>query len=221
MASDVHVIRIPAGGFAVNTYLVACAGTAKAVVIDPAGEAGSLMAAIAAEHLEVLFILNTHGHADHVEANRALKARLGVPVCMHAADDAFFSDPRNRRLAERELGLPCPDPADIVLADGQVLTVGHLSMTVLHTPGHTPGSVCYQVGKHLFTGDTLFVGDAGRTDLAGGSLETLIHSIETRILPLPGDTVVWPGHDYGDTPSSTLAQEIRENPYITDFIQLP
>ena len=89
---------------------------------------------------------------------------------------------------------------------------------MLHTPGHTPGSACFLVNGHLFTGDTLFVGAAGRTDLTGASLDTLIASIENKILSLPKDTVIWPGHDYGETPSSTLEREMQENIYITDFI---
>jgi len=91
-------------------------------------------------------------------------------------------------------------------------------MEVIHTPGHTPGSVCYLAEGNLFTGDTLFVGAAGRTDLAGASLNTLLESIENRLLTLPESTVIWPGHDYGDTPCSTLEREMKENIYITDFI---
>jgi hydroxyacylglutathione hydrolase len=86
-----------------------------------------------------------------------------------------------------------------------------------HT-GHTPGSLCYLVSENLFTGDTLFVGAAGRTDLIGGSLNTLIKSIEKRLIVLPKQTIVWPGHDYGESPSSTIGREMEENPYITDFI---
>jgi hydroxyacylglutathione hydrolase len=96
--------------------------------------------------------------------------------------------------------------------------VGTLEVRVIHTPGHTPGSVCYLVDGNLFTGDTLFVGSAGRTDLVGGSLDMLVGSIAKKILPLPKDTVIWPGHDYGDTPTSTIAREMEENVYITDFI---
>jgi glyoxylase-like metal-dependent hydrolase (beta-lactamase superfamily II) len=107
---------------------------------------------------------------------------------------------------------------DIRLKDGDVLEVGKLKIEVLHTPGHTPGSVCYLVEGNLFSGDTLFVGAAGRTDLIGGSLDTLLESLEKRLIVLPGETVVWPGHNYGESPTSTIAREMQENVYITDFI---
>jgi glyoxylase-like metal-dependent hydrolase (beta-lactamase superfamily II) len=96
--------------------------------------------------------------------------------------------------------------------------VGTLNIRVIHTPGHTPGSVCFFVNGNLFTGDTLFVGAVGRTDLTGGSLDTLLESLEKRLITLPGETVIWPGHDYGDAPTSTIAREMEENPYITDFL---
>jgi glyoxylase-like metal-dependent hydrolase (beta-lactamase superfamily II) len=99
-----------------------------------------------------------------------------------------------------------------------VLEVGNLNLEVIHTPGHTPGSACYLIDGNLFTGDTLFVGAAGRTDLIGGSLQTLIESLEKRLIVLPKETIVWPGHNYGKRPKSTIGQEIEENPYITDFI---
>jgi glyoxylase-like metal-dependent hydrolase (beta-lactamase superfamily II) len=137
---------------------------------------------------------------------------------MHEADDRFFNDPAVREKSSHELGLPPSDPADIKLKDGDVLEVGTLNIEVIHTPGHTPGSVCYRVGENLFTGDTLFVGAAGRTDLIGGSLNTLINSIEKKLIVLPKKTIVWPGHDYGESPSSTIGREMEENPYITDFI---
>ena len=93
-----------------------------------------------------------------------------------------------------------------------------MTLEFVHTPGHTPGAVCLLAENNLFTGDTLFVGAVGRTDLPGGSMETLLKSIENKLLPLPGETIIWPGHHYGDTPTSTLAHEMETNPYITDFI---
>jgi glyoxylase-like metal-dependent hydrolase (beta-lactamase superfamily II) len=104
------------------------------------------------------------------------------------------------------------------LRDGDVLKLGDARVEVIHTPGHTPGSVCFLVEGNLFTGDTLFVGAAGRTDLTGGSLDDLLRSISERLIVLPDDTVIWPGHDYGQTPSSTIAREKAENVYITEFL---
>lgn len=218
MAEKLIVKQIPLGPYQVFTYLVACPATREAVVIDPAGEEEKLFDLIVREGFRIKYILNTHGHADHVLGNRKLKAAFDVPVCMHEAEDAFFADATVRKTSEEELGLPPPDPADIRLKDGDILDVGTLRIAVIHTPGHTPGCVCYLVEGNLFTGDTLFVGAAGRTDLIGGSLDTLIESLEKKLIVLPKETVVWPGHDYGDSLTSTIGREMEENPYITDFI---
>jgi glyoxylase-like metal-dependent hydrolase (beta-lactamase superfamily II) len=216
--ASIRILQIPIGEYQVMTYIAACPETLEAVIIDPAGEAEKILTAVGEEGLTVKYILSTHGHADHVLANRALKEALDVQTWMHEADHDFFSRKSVRLSSEKELGLSQPEPADRTFQDGDLLQVGSLSFRVIHTPGHTPGSVCFLVEGNLFTGDTLFVGAAGRTDLTGASLDTLIESIEKKIMPLPDETVIWPGHDYGDTPSSTVGREKRENIYITDFI---
>ncbi len=218
MKRDVIVKQFQVGSYRLNSYLVACPKTRKAVVIDPAGDEKKIIDGIRREDVQVEYILNTHGHADHVVSNTKLKILLAVSVCMHEEDDRFFSVKENRRATEKELGLPPPEPADIRLKDGDKLKLGNLVIKVIHTPGHTPGSVCYLIHGNLFTGDTLFVGDVGRTDLTGGSLGVLLESLERKIIVLPPETIVWPGHDYGETPTSTIAWEMKENPYITDFI---
>lgn len=218
MTDKIIIKQIPVGPFQVMTYLVACSQTREAVIIDPAGDEDKLLTLVQTEGVRVKYILNTHGHADHVFGNQKLKDILKIPVCMHEADDRFFADKAVREKSSEELGLPPPDPADIRLKNGDIVTVGTLKIEVIHTPGHTPGSVCYLVDGNLFSGDTLFVGAAGRTDLIGGSLDTLIESLEKRLIVLPKETIVWPGHDYGETPTSTIGREMEENPYITDFI---
>jgi len=218
LKENIIIKQIPVGPFQVMTYLVACPQTREAAIIDPAGEEDRLLDLIKTEGLNVKYILNTHGHADHVLGNCKLKDQLKAPVCMHEADDRFFSEAAVRETSSQELGLPPPDPADIRLKDGDIIEVGTLTIESIHTPGHTPGSVCYLVGGNLFSGDTLFVGAAGRTDLIGGSLDTLLDSIEKRLIVLSGETVIWPGHDYGESQTSTMAREMAENPYITDFI---
>jgi glyoxylase-like metal-dependent hydrolase (beta-lactamase superfamily II) len=210
--------QIPIGPLQVLTYLVACPQTKEAVIIDPAGEEEKISALIEEEDVKVKYILNTHGHADHVLANQRLKQMLSVPTSMHELDDQFFSQKDVREESSKEFGLPPSEPVDIKLKDGDVLEVGTLKINVIHTPGHTPGSVCYLVNGNLFTGDTLFVGAVGRTDLTGASLDILLDSLERKLLPLPPETIVWPGHDYGETPTSTIDREMEENPYITDFI---
>jgi len=215
---DTIIKQIPIGPLQVLTYLVACPHTKEAVIIDPAGEEGRISAMVEEEDLKIKYILNTHGHADHVLANQRLKRIFSVPTCMHDLDVQFFSQREIREKSSKELGLPPSDPADIALRDGDVMDVGRLKIEVIHTPGHTPGSVCFLVNGNLFTGDTLFVGAVGRTDLVGASLDSLLDSLEKRLIVLPKDTVIWPGHDYGETPTSTIGREMEENPYITDFI---
>jgi glyoxylase-like metal-dependent hydrolase (beta-lactamase superfamily II) len=209
--------QIPVGEMAVFCYLVGCEETGQAAAIDPAGDTERILALLEEKGLQLKYIVTTHGHADHTCGNLALAARTGAKTVMHALDDDFFTSAVGRRLSEA-FGLRSAPPADIRVTDGDRLALGALSLEFIHTPGHTPGGMCVRVGNNLFTGDTLFVGAVGRTDLPGGSLEELLRSIKEKLLPLPGETVIWPGHDYGDRPSSTLAEEMETNPYITDFI---
>lgn len=199
----------------VNTYIVSCPDSREGVIIDPGDDAAAIIRAVADARIRPGMILNTHGHHDHVLGNPALSRYFGIPACLHRADrDFFLAHPGKGGGAGPKAVYEAAD----TFGDGRQFFDGRLSFRVIHTPGHTPGSVCLQVADCLFTGDTLFVGDAGRTDLPGGSLDRLISSIRDRILPLPGRTRIFPGHDYGDRPVSTLEREIRTNIYITDFI---
>ena len=191
------------GPFQVNTYIIACPETRKACIIDPGGEEDRIIKYIENNKLTPVYILNTHGHRDHVPGNAALSLFFDVPVCMHTADITFFQEQTAFQGPEIKKNYAVDRP----LKDNDTLGCGNLDIRVLHTPGHTPGSVCFHVGNCLFTGDTLFVGNAGRTDLPGGNLDTLIHSIKTRLMTLPPQTVIYPGHDYGDTPCSTMEKE--------------
>ena len=218
MCTRPNIIQIVTGAYQVNTYIISCPETRECVIIDPGGDAGKILKILRDNALQAKAILNTHGHADHILANMELKNALDVPVSMHKEDLLYFTQPDIRKISEKELGLAAPGTADIPLKDNEIISVGSLEVQVIHTPGHTPGSVCFLVAGNLFTGDTLFVGDVGRSDLTGGSLNTLLQSIKERILVLPKETTIWPGHNYGETPTSTLAWEMEENPYITDFI---
>jgi hydroxyacylglutathione hydrolase len=174
------------------SYIVGCEATRKALVIDPGPETDAIMAAAEAAGLTIDFIINTHGHGDHTAGNAALKARTGARILIHQDDADRFPQ------ADRFLGAETS------------LQIGQITFQILHTPGHTPGGISLYAQGNLFTGDTLFVGDSGRTDLAGGHRATLAASIR-RLMQLPDDTVVWPGHDYGPTPSSTIGWEKRHN----------
>ncbi len=218
MKSPIFIKRLPVGDYKVNCYLVACQETRRTAIIDPGGEPEMILDVIRREGLAPLYLLNTHAHGDHGLANRTLARALVIPLGLHVSDSEFFANPEHRVAHLQELGMSPTGPADLPLQDGQELPLGELTIKVIHTPGHSPGSVCFLISGHLFSGDTLFVGDVGRSDLTGGSFETLLASLREKILPLPDETVIHPGHDYGETPTSTLAWEKRENPYITDFL---
>jgi glyoxylase-like metal-dependent hydrolase (beta-lactamase superfamily II) len=173
-------------------YLVGCEKTRKAVVIDPGAEVERITSQADKDGLSIEYIVHTHGHADHTAGGARLKAMTGAKVIIHALEAAAVPQ------------------ADILLSGDHELTVGEITFQVLHTPGHTPGGICLYAEGDLFTGDTLFVGDSGRTDLSGGHRPTLAASIR-RLMTLPDDTLVWPGHDYGPTPSSTIGWEKRHN----------
>jgi hydroxyacylglutathione hydrolase len=204
------------GPLAVLTYLVACPETGEALLIDPGGPAPVLEAQIQDQGWRLKWIVNTHGHADHIAGNDYWAARTGARIVMHRLDREFFSRPEMQEAARAE-GFPPLTRVDLDVEDGARLPLGRMEATVLHTPGHTPGAICLYFPGHLFTGDTLFVEAAGRTDLPGGSLDALIQSLEDKIMPLPDATRIWPGHDYGETPASTLGREKDTNPYLTDF----
>jgi hydroxyacylglutathione hydrolase len=159
--------------------------------------------------LSIRLIVNTHGHLDHVYNNGAFKQRTGAPLAIHPADLAFLE-----RLGEMAAawGLPPVDsPApDLLLHDGNKLEIGAFTLDVIHTPGHTPGSICLYGSGVLISGDTLFRESIGRTDLPGGSFPQLIESIRSRLLVLPDDTAVYPGHG----PPTTIGHERRRNPFL-------
>jgi glyoxylase-like metal-dependent hydrolase (beta-lactamase superfamily II) len=210
------VIPETVGPFDVIVYLVVCRASGEALLIDPGGPAPDLARRLAQEGWRLVWIVNTHGHADHTAGNDLWAAQTGAPVVMHHLVWEFFRRPEMQDQARAE-GFPPLSRVDLPVSDGHLLPLGRYQAQVLHTPGHTPGSMCLYLPGHLFTGDTLFVEAAGRTDLPGGSLDQLISSLEKHIMPLPDDTRIWPGHDYGDAATSTLGQEKLNNPYLTDF----
>ena len=135
---------------------------------------------------------------------------------MHEAD-ARWSDSPSSRIMAQQMGFRPSPSVDWAVGEGDLISFGQEALKVIHTPGHTPGGICLYGRNNLFTGDTLFVGAVGRTDMPGGSLETLLQSLKDKILTLPDETVVRPGHDYGDQPTSTIGREKQTNPYLTDF----
>lgn len=202
---------IVVGELGVNCYLLADSQTKEGVVIDPGGEAERIIAAVKASGIQVTGILNSHGHFDHIGANRRLVEASGAPLRIHKDDEPFLS----RAAASAELyGLHAdnsPPPA-AYLAEGEIISFGSHQLKVIHTPGHSPGGCCFYLPEAgiLISGDSLFAESIGRTDLPGGSQAQLVGAIRAKLLTLPETTKVFPGHG----PSTTIGHEKKYNPYL-------
>jgi glyoxylase-like metal-dependent hydrolase (beta-lactamase superfamily II) len=205
--------QMTVGMMGVCCYIVACDKTKQGAIIDPGGNEDDILSACQAENITVKYIVNTHGHPDHVCGNGRLKEATGADIVMHAADAEFFGQDNVKQFFS-QLGLPASPPVDKPVEDGDTLTIGNENLAVIHTPGHTPGGICLYSQPNLFTGDTLFAGGVGRTDFPGGNTQQLLTSIKEQILSLPPETIVWPGHGYGGE-HSTVAQEKAGNPFLT------
>jgi len=209
----VHAFTV--GPLQSNSYLLADEVTREAALFDPGMESEPVADILARERLIVTAIINTHGHFDHVFGNAYFKAKTGAPLLMHRADLDLV-----KRLEEQSLyfgfrATPSPPP-DRFLEEGDEVRVGGIRLRVLHTPGHSPGGICLVTDGTAVVGDTLFAGSIGRTDLPGGSAETLLTSIREKLLTLPDDTVIYPGHG----PATTIGHERRHNPFLTGRVPL-
>ncbi|HPD61606.1 MAG TPA: MBL fold metallo-hydrolase [Thermodesulfobacteriota bacterium] len=198
--------------FVVFSYLVGCQKTKEAVVIDPAGEVEIILHDATKNNFRITKIINTHGHIDHIMGNAELKAKTNAAIVIHEADAQFVTSHSSYKLFMFDV-TPSPFP-NILVRDGEVISFGEEKLKVIHTPGHSPGSIClYQTG-YVFTGDTLFVEGVGRTDLPGGSWPMLLNSITQKLFSLPDETIVFPGHNYGYKPTSTIGEEKKNNPFV-------
>jgi len=204
----VPYLRLEVGELQTNCYIYYCASGRNCIVIDPGAEADRILALIAGEKALPVAVVLTHGHADHVGAAAALLARFRIPLWMHGQDEEEMRSETGRGLADM-FGVELPPPAGRLLAEGDTIAIGDQKLMVLHSPGHTPGSILLYGEGLLFTGDTLFREDVGRTDLPGGDEEKLRASLE-RIKGFPAGTVILPGH--GEP--SVLEHELRHNPYL-------
>jgi glyoxylase-like metal-dependent hydrolase (beta-lactamase superfamily II) len=209
----VHAFTV--GPLESNSYLVVDEAAREAALLDPGMESEPVADVLAREHLTVTSIINTHGHFDHVFGNAYFKAKTGAPLLMHRADLDLV-----KRLEEQSLyfgfrATPSPSP-DRFLEEGDEVRVGGIRLRVLHTPGHSPGGICLVTDGAAFVGDTLFAGSIGRTDLPGGSAEELLTSIREKLLALPDETVLYPGHG----PATTIGHERRHNPFLTGRVPL-
>jgi hydroxyacylglutathione hydrolase len=206
------VKQMQVGQMAVFAYLVGDTITGDALVIDPAGDVKVIIAEAKKNNLRINYIVNTHGHVDHIGGNAEMQNATGAKIVVHE-DDAIMLTSTPAMMLKMFGAKPSP-PADILVKDGDIISVGNISLKVIHTPGHSPGGISLYSPGYVFTGDTLFVEAVGRTDLPGGSWQTMNKSIQEKLFCLPEDTKVMPGHNYGRMPTSTIGHEKNNNPYI-------
>ena len=199
------------GQLGVNCFILGCEETKEGIVVDPGADADRVMAAVKKSGLTIKYVINTHGHFDHVGGNRRLLEATGAKLLIHEADVYFLSRAAEVAAAYGLTTENSPKP-DGLLEDGMVVTFGSHQLKVLHTPGHTPGGCCLYLERErkVITGDTLFADGVGRTDFPGSSHESLIEGIRNKLFTLPEPTLVYPGHG----PSSTIGHEKLNNPYV-------
>jgi glyoxylase-like metal-dependent hydrolase (beta-lactamase superfamily II) len=209
----VKIIAFPAGPLGCNCSIVADEATREAIVVDPGGDFERIQGELAGNGFRVTSIVHTHTHIDHVGATAPLQSWSGAPARIHEADRFLYD---MLPVQASMLGIPLPESCEVAgdLVDGLALGLGDLEMGVLHTPGHTPGSVSFFLeapeGRIVFTGDTLFRRGIGRTDLWGGDSDQILVSLRDRLLALDDDTLVIPGHG----PETTIGDERRGNPFL-------
>ncbi len=206
------VKQMEVGSFAVFAYIVACKRKMDALVIDPASDCEMIFEEAESRGYKIKYIVNTHSHVDHTMGNRRMKELTGAEIVIHEKEAYSLTHQPPYMLSM--FGADPSPPADLLVRDGDYIKVGDVSLRVIHTPGHSPGSICLYGDGIVFTGDTLFVGGVGRTDLPGGSWKELVSSIKNKLFVLPDHTVVAPGHNYGQSPKSTIGRERIYNPFV-------
>ncbi len=204
------IVSMQLGPIETNCYIVYDEVSKEAMVIDPAWDYEAIDKALTDRGLQLKFVFLTHGHADHIGALQELRNKKDVPVYVGKGDSFLIQNSANNLSMFMGKRIECASP-EFTVADGDKIQLGSTTFTALETPGHTPGGISLYGGNVVFSGDTLFQYSIGRTDFSGGSYEQLIKSIEDKLMPLPDDTVVLPGHG----PSTTIGDERRVNPFLS------
>ncbi len=208
--ADLQILEYNVGDIGTNCYLLVNTATKETIIVDPGGDAPMLQRHILAQGLKPVAVFLTHAHYDHAHHAKPLKSKYDIPIYAHEAE---LETMKNISVnVSAMFGCPETYEADVLLKDGQLLDTAGFTIRVLHTPGHTAGGVCYYFpeNKKLISGDSLFCGSVGRTDFPGGSMSALVRSLREKVLTLPRDVEVYPGH----MSRTTIGREIDYNPYL-------
>lgn len=200
------------GPLMANCFIFGCEETKEAVVIDPGGDADRILRSLADSELKVKYIINTHGHFDHVSANGTIKDATGADILIHPLDAPMLGM-LSSNAAVFGISVENSPPCDQTIEEGDTVSFGKITLKVIHTPGHTPGGISLYTDKIVFVGDTLFAGSIGRTDFPGGDFNTLISSIKTKLFKMDDDMRVLSGHG----PETSIGSEKRFNPFVAQF----
>lgn len=209
MDENLIIKRLVVGSLSANCYIVGNTDTGEGMVIDPGGNPEVIIKAIKDSKFDIHTIILTHGHSDHIAALYDIQDRTGADVAIHT-EDADFLEGRGSFSSMFGISYKTPEPPSRLLHEGDIVEMGDTRFSVVHTPGHTPGSICLLTGKRVFTGDTLFYRGIGTTLMPGSSRRQLIDSIQTRLMVLPDDFKIYPGHGR----ETTVGNERLNNPFI-------
>jgi hydroxyacylglutathione hydrolase len=202
--------RLVVGSLSANCWIVGKESAGEGLVIDPGGNSETINRAIDETGLDIKIIVLTHGHSDHIAALRDIQDKTGAEVAIHI-EDADFLEGRGSYSSQFGISYRTPHPPERLLREGDIIDAGGMSFKVIHTPGHTPGSICLLTDFGVFTGDTIFRRGIGTTMMPGSSRPQLLESIHKKLMTLPDETVIYPGHGR----ETTIGAERRDNPYVT------
>ena len=202
--------RLVVGSLSANCWIVGKESVGEGLVIDPGGNSETIKRAIDETGLDIKIIVLTHGHSDHIAALRDIQDKTGAEVAIHI-EDADFLEGRGSYSSQFGISYRTPHPPERLLREGDIIDVGGMRFAVIHTPGHTPGSICLLTDFGIFTGDTIFRRGIGTTIMPGSSRPQLLDSIHKKLMTLPDETVIYPGHGR----ETTIGAERRDNPYVT------